>query len=115
MNAASDATLRMPPLRRLRLSTKASDRSVSARTLRSMTASCWARSSLSAAPVSPAPALLTITSGSRPCRSSASAISCAAPVRATSAERIVGPAPFSAIASASATSAGSRLATRRSS
>src|SRR6516225_6118041 len=50
MKAAIDATLRMPPLRRLRLSMKASERSVSARTSRSIIASCSPRSSVSAAP-----------------------------------------------------------------
>src|SRR5262245_18451546 len=85
-------------------------------TLRSMTASCLARSSLSAAPVSPAPALLTITSGSRPRFSSACAISCTASARSTSTGSTAGRgAPFAAIVSSRATSAGSRLATRTSS
>ena len=46
MKAATDATLRMPPRRRSRLSTKASDKSASARTLRSIIASCSLRLSL---------------------------------------------------------------------
>src|SRR5213080_2133206 len=116
MKAAIDATLRRPPLRRLRLSRKASERSVSARTLRSTIATCSARSSASAAPTRPKPALLTTTSGSSPRSSSAAAIACAASRRARSAPRTVGRgARFAAMASASTPSTCSRLATRTSS
>ncbi len=65
---ATDATLRMPPLWRLRPSIQASERSVSARTLRSIIASCSARSSAAAGPSRPKPALLTTMSGSTPRR-----------------------------------------------
>src|SRR5207248_2170294 len=64
----------------------------------------------------PKPALLTTTSGSSPRSSSAAAIVCAASRRARSAPRTVGRgARFAAMASASAPSTRSRLATRTSS
>ena len=67
-NAATEATLRMPPRWRARLSTKASDNSVSARILTSIIASCSSRSRSAAEPTSPKPALLTTFAGSSPRR-----------------------------------------------
>src|ERR1043166_4847808 len=57
-NPATEATLRMPPRWRTRLSTQRSDMSVKLRTLRSIIASCSARSSAVAAPARPKPPLL---------------------------------------------------------
>ncbi len=64
---STEATLRMPPLRRARLSAKRSDRSVAIRTLRSTMVSCCARSSFAAGPSIPKPALLTTISRLEPC------------------------------------------------
>src|SRR5262249_46107546 len=55
-----------PPPWRRRLATKRSDRSVSARTLRSIIASCSRRSSIAASPRSPKPAAFTAIAGSKP-------------------------------------------------
>src|SRR5579883_3522918 len=74
-NAATEATLSMPPRWRASASTQARERSVSARTLRSIMASCSARLSSAAGPTSPKPALLTTNSGSK-----SSAVSCS-PIR----------------------------------
>src|SRR3989304_223232 len=63
---ATDATLRMPPRWRARSSTKASDRSTSVRTLRSIMASCSSRLSTSARPSSPKPAGLMTYCAARP-------------------------------------------------
>src|SRR5579875_2063283 len=107
-----DATLRIPPRWRVRLSVKASDSSVSARTLRSIMASCSARSRLTARPARPKPALLTTYCGSAPAEASASLRRRTAPSCVRSAAMTSGRgAPPSAIAAASASSRSARRAT----
>ena len=54
-NAATDATLRMPPRCRAKLSTKANERSTKVRTLRSTMASCSSRLSFADAPTGRSP------------------------------------------------------------
>ena len=91
---------------------KARERSVSARTLRSIMASCSERSRAAALPTRPKPALLTTMSGSTPKAASASAIRRAASMRPTSARSTSGRgAPVAAISSASALRSCSRRAT----
>src|SRR5674476_1624469 len=82
---AIEPTLSRPPRWRSRLSTKASDSSVKARTLTSIIASCSSRSRALAKPTIPKPALLTMNCGSAPCVTSASPISRAASACARSA------------------------------
>src|SRR4051794_6145254 len=111
MKLATEATLRMPPRCRVRLGTKRSERSVSTRTLRSIMASCWARSRLAARPIRPKPALLTRNCGSRPRSRSSSSIRAAAPAWPRSMMTTWGRAwPRSSMASASALSCGARRA-----
>src|SRR5262249_34089585 len=83
---ATDPTFSGPPRWRARLSTKASDSSVNARTLRSITS--WL--SALAAPTRPNPALLTKNCGSTPCAVSASPITRAIPGLSKSAARTIG-------------------------
>src|SRR5450631_184701 len=109
---AIEPTLRMPPRWRARLSTKASESSVSDRTLTSIIANCSSRSRELACPISPKPALLTMYCGSAPCAASASPITRAASLRCRSATITCGLAPpAAAISSASARNRSSRRAT----
>src|ERR1041385_4359007 len=85
MKPATEATFRMPPLCFTMPSIQRSDRSVSARTLRSIIASCSARSISAAGPCRPKPALLTTIAGSRPRPQSSCAMSAGASERCRSA------------------------------
>src|SRR5712691_301218 len=114
--AATEATLRMPPLWRSRLSMNASERSVSARTLRSIMRNCSARSSVAALPSSPKPALLTTMSGSTPSMTITSPMRSTASASSRSTGRNSGLRwPLAAIASASSASFCSRRAMSKSS
>src|SRR4029077_882157 len=85
MKPATEATFRMPPLCFTMPSIQRSDRSVSARTFRSIIASCSPRSMSAAAPCRPKPALLTTIAGSRPRPKSSCAIGAGASERCRSA------------------------------
>src|SRR4051812_9815754 len=109
---STEATLRMPPLRRARLSAKRSERSVATRTLRSTMASCCVRSSFVAGPSSPKPALLTRISGSRPASCSVRARRSPASGKGRSSAIARGRSwPAAAILSATSASCASRRAT----
>src|SRR5579883_87115 len=111
-NAATEATLSMPPRWRASASTQARERSVSARTLRSIMASCSARLSSAAGPTSPKPALLTTNSGSKSSAVSCSPIRLAASMLPRSARSTTGRgAPVAAISSAKFARSCSRRAT----
>src|SRR5262245_7848586 len=113
---AIEPTLRRPPRWRDRLSTKASDNSVNARTLRSIIWSCSSRSRALAIPARPNPALLMTNCGSAPCAASASAIRRVAPGFRRSAAITIGRrAPVEAISSASVFNLSSLRATSASS
>src|SRR6185369_5128006 len=85
MKPATEATFRMPPLCFTMPSIQRSDRSVSARTLRSIIASCSPRSMSAAGPCNPKPALFTTIAGSSPRPKSSCAMRAGASERCRSA------------------------------
>src|SRR5579872_5433860 len=109
---AIEATLRIPPRLRMMESANRSDKSVKARILTAIIPSCSARSSSTARPINPKPALLTTYSTSTPSAARAAAIfSPASAVSRSHGITIGALLPVAAISAASALSRASRRAT----